>query len=153
MKGKVFWLSIVAVIVSFAGGFLVANALNRSEINQLHAENGRLTTNAAEAKQTETDSTLSVDEIRARIAEADKNPGDAAFQKNLGLALYQYGAMKKDSDTLAEAIRLLSRAHDSNPKDYDVLTTLGNANFDIGYFKKKTRRSVKRVSITKNVWN
>lgn len=137
MNGKLFWLSIVAVVVSFAGGFLLANALNRSEINQLRAENGRLTTNADEAKQTASESTLSPEEIRARIAEADKNPGDAAFQKNLGLALYQYGAMKKDSDTLAEAGRLLQRAYENNPKDYDVLTTLGNAYFDIGYFKKE----------------
>ncbi len=137
MNGKVFWLSIVAVIVSFVGGFLLANALNRNEMNQLRAENGRLTTNASEAKQTESESTLSVEEIRARIAEADKNPGDAAYQKNLGLALYQYGAMKKDSETLAEAGRLLNRAHENNPKDYDVLTTLGNAYFDIGYFKKE----------------
>ena len=137
MNGKVFWLSIVAVVVSFAGGFLLANALNRNEMNQLRAENGRLTTNASEAKQTESESTLSPEEIRARINEADKNPNDAAYQKNLGLALYQYGAMKKDTDTLAEAGRLLTRAHENNPKDYDVLTTLGNAYFDIGYFKKE----------------
>lgn len=135
MNGKVLWLSIVAVVVSFAGGFLVANALNRNEMNQLRAENGRLTTTAAESKQTESESNLSPEEIRSRIAEADKNPNDAAFQKNLGLALYQYGAMKKDSETLAESGRLLNRAHEINPKDYDVIVTLGNAFFDIGYFK------------------
>lgn len=136
MNGKVFWLSIVAVVVSFAGGFLLANALNRSEINQLRAENGRLMTAATETKQAETDSVLSVEEIRARIAEADKNPNDISFQKNLGLALYRYSAMKQDAETLAEAGRLLNRAYENNPKDYDVTVTLGNTFFDIGYFKK-----------------
>lgn len=126
----------VAVVVSFAGGFLLANALNRNELNQLRAENGRLTTAATETKQAETESVLSVEEIRARIAEADKNPSDIGFQKNLGLALYRYAAMKQDADTLAEAARLLNRAFESNPKDYDVIVTLGNTFFDIGYFKK-----------------
>lgn len=136
MKGKVFWLSIAAVLISFAGGFLLANALNRNDMSQLRAENGRLTTAAAEAKQNQTDSTLSVEEVRDRIAEADKNPGDAAFQKNLGLALYRYAAMKQDAEMLLEVGRLLNRAYENNPKDYDVITTLGNIYFDIGYYKK-----------------
>lgn len=136
MNGKVFWLSIVAVAVSFAGGFLLANALNRNEMNQLRAENGRLTSAADESKQNETGLTLSDDEVRAKIAEADKNPNDAAFQKNLGLALYRYAAMKQDAETLAEVGRLLNRAFENNPKDYEVVITLGNIYFDIGYFKK-----------------
>ncbi len=136
MNGKAFWLSIVAVIVSFAGGFLLANALNRNEMNQLRAENGRLKTAADETKQNQTDSTLGDDEVLAKIAEADKNPNDAAFQKNLGLALYRYAAMKQNTVLLAEVARLLNRAYENNPKDYDVVVTLGNIYFDIGYNKK-----------------
>ncbi|MCY7374953.1 MAG: tetratricopeptide repeat protein [Pyrinomonadaceae bacterium] len=136
MKGKVFWLSIVAVVISFAGGFLMANALNRNEMNQLRAENGRLTAAQTEAKQDESGLSLSDEEVRDRIAEADKNPSAAAFQKNLGLALYRYAAMKQNADLLAEVSRLLNRAFENNPKDYDVVVTLGNIYFDIGYFKK-----------------
>jgi tetratricopeptide (TPR) repeat protein len=136
MNGKVLWLSIVAVIVSFVGGFLLANALNRNEMNQLRAENGRLTSVAADSKQNESGVSLSEEEVRDRIAEADKNPNDAAFQKNLGLALYRYAAMKQDANLLAEVGRLLNRAYESNPKDYDVVVALGNIFFDIGYFKK-----------------
>ncbi|MDQ2746917.1 MAG: hypothetical protein M3T96_06635, partial [Acidobacteriota bacterium] len=109
---------------------------NRSEINDLRAENGRLKNAADETKQNETDGTLSVEEIRAKIAEADKNPTDAGFQRNLGLALYRYGAMKQDADLLSEIGRLLTRVYEKNPKDYDVLVTLGNIYFDIGYSKK-----------------
>lgn len=136
MNGKVFWLTIVAVIVSFAGGFLLANALNRNEMNQLRAENGRLTSAAAESKKTDSDASLSDEEVRDRIAEADKNPTDAAYQKNLGVALYRYAAMKQDAALLSEVGRLLNRAYENNPKDYDVVVALGNTYFDIGFYKK-----------------
>ena len=137
MNGKVLWLSIVAVIISFAGGFLLANALNRNEMIELRAENGRLTSAVADSEQNEGDGSLSEEEVRDRIAEADKNPNDAAFQKNLGLALYRYAAMKQDANLLSEVGRLLNRAYQSNPKDYDVVVGLGNIYFDIGYFKKE----------------
>lgn len=143
MKGNTFWLSIVAVVVSFGGGFLLANALNRNEMNLLRAENGRLTTAAADTKQTDSSATLSDEEVRARIAEADKNPTDAAYQKNLGLALYKYAALKQDANLLAEVGRLLNRAYQSNPKDYDLIVGLGNIYFDIGYFNKDDAQFIK----------
>ena len=42
MKNKSFWISIIAVIISFAGGFILANAFNRIELDALRAENARL---------------------------------------------------------------------------------------------------------------
>lgn len=110
MNGKVFWLSIAAVVVSFVGGFLLANALNRSELNALRAENERLKTSSNESTENQTGLALSDEEIREKIAEADRNPNNYPFQKNLGLALYRYAAMKQDADLLAEAGRFLSRA-------------------------------------------
>lgn len=136
MNGKVFWLSIVAVIVSFAGGFLLANALNRNDLTVLRAENDRLKNSQVQTAQNESELNLSDDEIREKIAEADQNPNNFAFQKNLGLALYRYAAMKQDPKMLAEVGRLLNRAFENNRQDYDVIVTLGNVFFDIGYFQK-----------------
>ena len=136
MNQKIFWLSIAAVIVSFIGGFLLANALNRSELTALRGENERLKTSAGETTQNQSEFTLSDEEIKQRIREADNNPENYAFQKNLGLALYRYAAMKQNAELLAEVGRLLSRAYENNRKDYDVVVTLGNIYFDIGYFKK-----------------
>lgn len=136
MDKKFVWLSLAAVAISFAGGFLLANALNRTELTEVRSENERLKTIAASADQTGSPSELTPDEIRARIAEADGNPGNFQFQKNLGLALYRYAAMKKDTDLLAEAARLLGRASDLKKDDRAVTIGLGNAYFDIGYFKK-----------------
>lgn len=136
MNSKLIWLSILAVVISFFGGFYVANSLNGGELVKLRAENEQLKKNPAANSSNAPDEALSDEEIRQKIAAADKNPADIPFQRNLGLALYRYGAMKKDSALLGEAARLLQRALDGDPKDYDVTVALGNAFFDIGFFKK-----------------
>lgn len=136
MNKKVFWLSIIAVIASFAGGFLVANSLNRREITALQNENENLKNAQTETERNNEEFSLTEAEIRQKIDEADRNPNNTAFQKNLGLALYNYASMKQNTDLLKEVSRLLNRVYDKNPKDYETVVTLGNINFDIGYFNK-----------------
>lgn len=143
MNKKVFWISIVAVIISFLGGFLLANALNRNELDTIRAEVERLKTAPKDSSQNNSEVSLSDEEIRQKIAEADKNPDNVSFQKNLGLALYRYAAMKQDADLLAEVARLLNRANQQDKPDYDILTTLGNTYFDIGYIKKDNENMTK----------
>jgi tetratricopeptide (TPR) repeat protein len=135
MNTKITALSIIAVILSFFGGFYLANSLNRNELDALRADNERMKKTAADPS-TPTDETLSVEEIRRKIAEADQIPGDLSYQRNLGLALYRYGAMKQDASLIADAARLLQRVFDGNPKDYDVLVALGNSYYDIAFFNK-----------------
>lgn len=137
MDKKLLWISITAVFISFCGGFLLANALNRSELNTLRAEAERLKNSSDSPPKNSAEQSLTDEEIRQKVAEADKNPDDLNFQKNLGLALYRYAAMRQDAGLLAEVIRLLTRAHQKDEKDYDVLTALGNSYFDIGYLKKE----------------
>lgn len=143
MNKKLFWLSIIAVIISFIGGFLLANALNRNEITNLQTENGRLKTVQDTANQNDKELTLSDEEISRKIAEADQNPNNVSFQKNLGIALYNYAAMKQNAELLSEISRLLTRAYNDNPKDTDVVTTLGHIYFDIGYLKKNNESFLK----------
>ena len=140
MNKKVFWISLVAVIISFFGGFLLANALNRNELNTIRAEIERLKNSSPQDKS---EVSLSDEEIRQKIAEADKNPENFNFQKNLGLALYRYATMKQDAQLLAEIARLLTRANQQDAKDYEVLITLGNCYFDIGYIKKDNEKLTK----------
>jgi tetratricopeptide (TPR) repeat protein len=140
MKTKVLLLSIVAVIVSFIGGFLLANALNRNDLNSLRAENERLKNSQAASSASEDENTLSDEEIARKIAEADQNPNNFAFQKGLGLGLYRYATVKQDAKLLEEVERLLNRANQLNAKDYDVIVALGNINFDVGYFKKDNEK-------------
>ena len=136
MNTKFFWLSIVAVILSFIGGFLLANSLNRNSLNALQSENEQLKKSASET-QNSNNAQLSEEEIKQRIAEADKNPENFDFQKGLGLALYRYASINQDAKLMTEVQRLLERANKLKPDDYEVRVALGNVHFDLGYFKKE----------------
>lgn len=136
MGKSTLWLSLLAVVVSFAGGFMLANALNRGELTTLRSENDRLKSNAPDTK-TAAEPTLTDDQIRNAIARADANRDSFDAQKEIGIKLYQYGAMKKDPNIIAEASRLLLRANQLNSKDHDVTIALAHSYFDIGYYKKE----------------
>jgi tetratricopeptide (TPR) repeat protein len=136
MNIKAFWLSIGLVVLSFIGGFFLANALNKSELETLRAENNRLKNSQTNSNQNDSEATLSDEEIQKRIAEADRNPNNLQAQKNLGLALYKYASIKKDTKLLDEVARLLNRAYEKNPADKDVTVTLGNLYFDKGFYEK-----------------
>jgi tetratricopeptide (TPR) repeat protein len=132
MNKTYLWVSVLAVLLAFAGGFMLANAINRGEMNALKAENERLKNSA----RTGSDQELSPEEIRAKIDEADRNPTNFNFQKGLGIGLYRYATIKQDPELLPDAERLLKRAYELNPKDLEVLVFYGNTVFDIGYARK-----------------
>lgn len=131
MTARTFTIAIVAALIGAVGGFLLANGLNRSEINDLKTKAEKP---AAANGQSSTD--LDEEEIKAKIKEADASPENFSFQKSLGTALYRYGTMKKDTAIIDEAVRLLDRANKLDPKDYQTTVELGNAKFDTGWFKK-----------------
>lgn len=146
MTNKAVWISVFAVVLSFAGGFLLANILNRAELNTLRSENERFKAAPPESAKNQSELSLTNDEIQKKIAEADRNSRDFDFQKKLGLALYRYASMKQDEKLRLESIRILRRALSLNVADYDIQVGLGNAYFEIGYFNKdnegfKTSRS------------
>lgn len=144
MGKKGFWIATIGILFGFAGGFFFANMLNRQEIDSLKAKASQ----AGQASQTQADQKmelgekepneedLSPDEIRKKIEQADQNPSNSEFQKNLGLSLYLYAGMRKDTGFLPDAKRLMLRAIEKYPKDYDLLVALGNVNFDIGQNNK-----------------
>ena len=135
MNTKVVTAALLGTIVGLIGGFILANSINRSEINNLKARPEQQGTAPGGQKQNDAFN-IDPDEIKAKIAEADGNAGNFSFQKNLGLALYRYAAMKQDATLMADATRILERANSLDPKDYDVIVALGNSYFDTGYFAK-----------------
>ena len=134
MQGKHYLISALVGLVAFVGGFLLANSLNRSETERLRSE--LEAAKSAPGSESRSDVSLSEDEIQAKVVEAEGNPQNFQFQKGLGIALYRYGAMKQNASVIERAIPILERASRLDPKDADVLTALGNAHFDIGYFNK-----------------
>ncbi|MBC7901041.1 MAG: tetratricopeptide repeat protein [Saprospiraceae bacterium] len=142
MGNKSVWISIIAAAFCFVGGFLLANALNRSEMDGIKAENDGLRTVQANNARETANVTLTSEEIQKKISEADQNPKNFHFQKGLGMGLYRYASMKQDAAILAEALRLLARANDIDPEDREVQVGLGNAYFDTGYFNKDNKSFV-----------
>lgn len=131
MNKKSFWLSILAVIISFIGGFFLANAYNRKEIVSLQSEIGRLKSSSPASQTGGSEQPLTDEEIRQKINEADNNPENVDFQKGLAAALYQYANMKQDAKWLVDVARLFGRVHEKNPKDYNTIISLGNVYFDL----------------------
>lgn len=125
---------IVALIAGFIGGFWLANSINRSALNSVNTA-PTLNANITSVQASSQDE-LSPAEIKSKIAEADENPDNFAFQKSLGIGLYRYGAMTQDVSLLGESARILTRANGLDGRDLDVLVALGNAHFDIGYANK-----------------
>jgi tetratricopeptide (TPR) repeat protein len=115
---------------------MLANALNKNEINNIKAENLRLKNNSQSTPSNKSDLTLTESEIKEKIAEAEKSPENFSFQKGLGLALYRYSMMKQDGKLLEEVLKLLERANKINPDDYEVIVSLGNLYFDFGQLNK-----------------
>lgn len=143
MTSRSIWLAIIASVLSFVAGFLFANTLNRRELtaNPAATDAPKVVQNSSVSAPAEL--TLTSDEIQKRIAEADKNPGNFTFQKNLGMSLYRYAAMKQDANLLPDALRILERALALEPADRDLQIGVGNAYFDKGYFNKDNASLIK----------
>ncbi|MEZ5306936.1 MAG: tetratricopeptide repeat protein [Pyrinomonadaceae bacterium] len=134
-------ISIIAVIVSFLGGFILANSLNKAELSRLR--NAPAPT-PAEAPQKDE---LSESEITETLKKAENNRDDFGFQKRLGLALYSYAASKNETKHLGDIEKLLVRANELNPNDYEVLVALANLNFDIATLRKEASRNEKAIEL------
>src|SRR5687767_14020443 len=105
---------LIALLAGFIGGFILANSLNRTDYNPdpavMPANSMQITPGAP------SEPALSPEEIRAKVAEADRNADNFGFQKDLGLSLYRYGAMTQNAEVLGDSKRLLERARTLNPR-------------------------------------
>jgi tetratricopeptide (TPR) repeat protein len=128
MPARFYWILAAAVAIGFVGGFIFANAVNRRGIELQPV-----------AQTSGGESDLSPNEIRKKIVEADANPSDLTFQRDLGVALYRYASIKRDVPLLREAIRLIKRAHELTPNDRAVAIHLGNALFDTAFLGQDPR--------------
>lgn len=145
-------ISIIAVILSFAGGFFLANSINKKEISALQNEVSKLKSNEQGSNN---QNTLTDEEIAQKIAEADKQPENIEFQKNLAIALYRYASMKQETKYLPDISRLMTRVYEKNPNEYDAIIFLGSVYFDLGAGKsdneslKKAREFYQKALVIK----
>ncbi|MEO8041830.1 MAG: tetratricopeptide repeat protein [Acidobacteriota bacterium] len=135
MNGRTAVFVLLGALGGVVAGFLLANTFNRSELLTLRAENERIKSQGPQNSQGSGPG-LTDEEINATIAKADQSPNDFDTQRNVGVAMYRYGAMKQDEKLIRQSVRILERAVSLRPDDYDVILSLANANFDVGYFSK-----------------
>lgn len=147
MNTKTAGILILAIIISFFGGFYLANTLNKKEMEALKVGKNP----AAASPQDESEQTLTAEEIQQKLAEADANPDNLQFQRSLGMALYRYASMRQDAKLLSEVSRLLERVNEKNPTDREVEITLGNLYFDVGYFQKDNENLKKAQQIYQKI--
>jgi tetratricopeptide (TPR) repeat protein len=135
---KPFLLVAAGLLVGFAAGFALANAINRQEQEKLRAEVARLRSGGAgeEAAPRQGGSAgeltipdLTGEQIRAAFERADASPRDAALQRTTGQALYLYAMQKGDASVLPEVARVLARALELDPRNEHLAVFAGNAHF------------------------
>jgi tetratricopeptide (TPR) repeat protein len=137
----------IGLVVGALAGFLFANQANRKELDDLraqvaHAKAGRtdaqtsaVSTTAGNQSPASSDSAPAMpspQEIRDLISKADARAGDGDYQRQVGQGVYMYSLAQDDAALMPEAIRLLKRAEQSDPKNYQTILLLGNAHFALG---------------------
>lgn len=129
----------IGLVLGLVAGFLAANAINRAENLNRASVNNVTPVNAGKenAAKTENEDELSREEIRFAIKQADDSADRIDLQKKLGLALYEYLEAKRNTEFLPDIMRILKRAEDKMPEDFEVNVALGNLHFVLAQEKKK----------------
>ncbi|HEX8354031.1 MAG TPA: tetratricopeptide repeat protein [Pyrinomonadaceae bacterium] len=130
------------LVIGFLAGFFLTNSINREEQERLRAEVASLRAGAGGAKaaaqgggqQTSApgeDSfpTLTDEQLRNALTQADASPSDAELQHKVGQALYFYAWEKGNAGILPDVARILKRAHALDPKNYRTTVIAGDAHF------------------------
>lgn len=130
----------VGILLGFIIGFILADQLNKPELESTRAEVARLRA-SGEAKEPSTgeersvvkgsDSfpTLTEEQLKNAVTQADADPSNAELQHKVGQALYFYAWEKGNAKILPEVARILKRAHTLDPKNYRTTVVAGDAHF------------------------
>ncbi|HYO99224.1 MAG TPA: tetratricopeptide repeat protein [Pyrinomonadaceae bacterium] len=120
-------------------GFFFASSVDRKELEGLRAEVARARQQNAGSQKNATAngassdaanaSMPSEDEMRELIAKADASPADADYQRKVGQGIYMYALGTGQPALLPEAVRLLKRAHEADPQNYETTVLVGNSLF------------------------
>jgi tetratricopeptide (TPR) repeat protein len=163
-KHKILY-AFAGLIAGCAIGFFFANSVNRKELEALRAEVARVRSNSGRQPQqqgasgnangTATDasgaSMPTEAEMRDLIAKADASSADADYQRKVGQGVYMYALSTGNAELLPEAVRLLKRAHEADPKNYETTVLVGNSLFAWGQAADPSKFGEARVYYNKAV--
>jgi tetratricopeptide (TPR) repeat protein len=142
LNGQKILHAAVALLVGAVAGFVFADRANRKELDELRAEVAQARAGKTAAQQgagqtgaqppAASDSAPAMPsekEIRDIIAKADARSEDADYQRQVGQGVYMYSLAQNEPALMPEAIRILKRAEKADPKNFQTVLLLGNANF------------------------
>jgi tetratricopeptide (TPR) repeat protein len=139
-------------------GFLFASSVDRKELETLRGEVARAragvpdqrTGETRNASANEQAASMPTDaEMRDLIAKADANRQDAEYQRKVGQGIYMYALSTAKPDLLPEAVRLLKRAHEADPANYETTVLVGNSLFALGQATDVSKYDEARVYYNK----
>jgi tetratricopeptide (TPR) repeat protein len=151
-KHKILY-ALAGLVAGCAIGFFFANSVNRKEIEELRGEvararkdtggrgsqqqqqQGENRSGNGSANGAATDAGAAMpteEEMRELIAKADASRDDADYQRKVGQGVYMYALSTGKPALMPEAVRLLKRAHEADPKNYETTVLVGNSLFALG---------------------
>lgn len=126
-------------------GFFFANSVNRTELESLRSEAARARASSGAQKNDVAGagwgaggidkaaaSMPSEAEMRELIVQADANATDVDYQRKVGQGIYMYALSTGQPALMPDALRLLKRAHEVDPKNYETNLLVGNSLFALG---------------------
>ena len=82
-------------------------------------------------------------------AKADASRNDAEYQRKVGQGIYMYALSTGKPALLPEAVRLLKRAHEADPKNYETIVLVGNSLFALAQASDASKYADARVYYNK----
>jgi Flp pilus assembly protein TadD len=157
-KHKILY-ALAGLVAGCVIGFFFASSVDRKELEELRGEVARArSSNAAGAQAGETPKAAASDpaaamptdeEIRELITKADANQQDNEYQRKVGQGVYMYALSTGKPALLPEAVRLLKRAHEADPKNYETTVLVGNSLFALGQSGDASRYGEARIYYNK----
>jgi tetratricopeptide (TPR) repeat protein len=137
---KIIIAGAVGILLGFIIGFKLADSINKPELDSARAEVARLrggvgakeSANGEErtaVKSGDEFPTLTDEQLKNAVTQADADPSNAELQHKVGQALYFYAWEKGNAQILPEVARILKRAHTLDPKNYRTTVIAGDAHF------------------------
>jgi tetratricopeptide (TPR) repeat protein len=162
-KQKILY-AFAGLIAGCAIGFFFANSVNRKELETLRGEVARARTNSGNQPSPQQGESRSANgnasdapgesmpteaEMRDLIAKADASRDDADYQRKVGQGVYMYALSTGRPALMPEAVRLLKRAHEADPKNYETTVLVGNSLFALAQVEDASKFGEARVYYNK----
>ncbi|HZH30672.1 MAG TPA: tetratricopeptide repeat protein [Pyrinomonadaceae bacterium] len=150
--------ALAGLIAGCVIGFFFATSIDRKELEELRGQlararggaNGQQAGATPAAGANDPSASMPTDEeMRELITKADASRQDAEYQRKVGQGVYMYALGTGKPALLPEAVRLLKRAHEADPRNYETTVLVGNSLFALAQAGDTSKYGEARVYYNK----